>query len=90
MSEKMVQFNGKMTQGQIKELVRGSVEETLNGPLEAEAEQLTQAARCERSEDRRGYRSGHDSRNLTTTSGDVKRGSAAVSVPLQRAASRRV
>ena len=31
--------------GQIKELVRGSVEETLNELLEKEAESLTQAAR---------------------------------------------
>ncbi len=34
--------------------------------------QLTQAARYERSEDRQGYRSGHYNRNLTTTSGDVR------------------
>ncbi len=52
-------------------MVRGSVEETLNELLEKEAEQLTQAARYERSEARQGYRSGHYDRNLTTTSGDV-------------------
>ena len=52
-------------------MVRGSVEETLNELLEAEAEKLTQAARYERSEARQGYRSGHYDRNLTTTSGDV-------------------
>ena len=34
----------------LKELVRGSVEETLNELLEAEAEKLTQAARYERNE----------------------------------------
>ena len=32
---------------------------------------FTQAARYERSKQRQGYRSGHYSRNLTTTSGDV-------------------
>ena len=47
------------------------MEETLNELLEAEAEKLTQAARYERNEQRQGYRSGHYSRNLTTTSGDV-------------------
>ena len=52
-------------------LVRGSVEETLNELLEAEAEKLIQAARYERNEARQGYRSGHYDRNLTTTSGDV-------------------
>ncbi len=72
MSEKIVQLNEEIIKGQIKELVRGSVEETLNGLLEAEAEQLTHAARYERSEERQAYRSGHYQRNLTTTSGDVK------------------
>jgi transposase-like protein len=71
MSEKIVQLNEEVIKGQIKELVRGSVEETLNELLEAEAEKLTQAARYERNEVRQGYRSGHYSRNLTTTSGDV-------------------
>ncbi len=71
MSDKIVQLNEEVIKGQIRELVRGSVEETLNGLLEAEAEKLTQAARYERSEERQGYRSGHYSRNLTTTSGDV-------------------
>ena len=54
MSEKIVQFNEEVIKGQIKELVRGSVEETLNDLLEAEAEKLTQAARYERSEERQG------------------------------------
>lgn len=52
--------------------MRGSVKETLNGLSEAEADKLTQAARCERREELRGYRSGHYSRDLTATSGDVK------------------
>ena len=71
MSEKIVQLNEEIIKGQIKELVCGSVEETLNELLEKEAESLTQAARYERSEARQGYRSGHYDRNLTTTSGDV-------------------
>ena len=71
MSEKIVTLNEEVIKGQIRELVRGSVEETLNELLEAEAEKLTQAARYERNEARQGYRSGHYDRNLTTTSGDV-------------------
>ena len=70
MSEKIVQLNEEVIKGQLKEMVRGSVEETLNELLEQEAE-LTQAARYERNEARQGYRSGHYDRNLTTTSGDV-------------------
>ena len=71
MSEKIVTLNEEVIKGQLKELVRGSVEETLNELLEQEAEKLTQAARYERNEARQGYRSGHYDRNLTTTSGDV-------------------
>ena len=71
MSEKIVHLNKEVIKGQIKELVRGSAEETLNELLEAETEKLTQAARYERNEARQGYRSGHYERNLTTTSGDV-------------------
>lgn len=38
MSNNIVQFNEEIIKGQIKKLVRGSVEETLNELLEAEAE----------------------------------------------------
>ena len=71
MSEKIVQLNEEVIKCQIKELVRGSVEETLNELLEQEAEKLTQAARYEQNEARQGYRSGRYDRNLTTASGDV-------------------
>ena len=59
MSEKIVQLNEEVIKGQIKDFVRGSVEETLNELLEQEAAQLTQATRYERSEARQGYRSAH-------------------------------
>lgn len=59
MSEKIVILNEEALKGQIKELVRGIVEEALNELIEAEAEKLTQAARYERNEARHGYRSGH-------------------------------
>ena len=38
MSKKIVQLNEEVIKGEIKELVRGSVEETLNELLDAEAE----------------------------------------------------
>ena len=71
MSKSIVQLNEEIVKSQIQEMVRKSVEETLNGLLEAEAEKLTQAGRYERNEARQGYRSGHYDRKLTTTSGDV-------------------
>lgn len=57
MADKIVQFNEEVIKGQLKELVRVSVEETLNELLEKEAETLTQATRYERNEARQGYRS---------------------------------
>ena len=45
MSEKIVQLNEEIIKVQIRELVRDSVEETLNELLGKEAESLTQAAR---------------------------------------------
>ena len=82
MSEKIVQLNEELIKGQIKELVRSSVEETLNELLEKEAESLTQAARCERSEARQGYRSGHYDRTAASprppaTSRSICRGARA-------------
>lgn len=71
MSKKIIQFNEEIIKGELKELVRSSVEETLNNLLDQEAKDLTQAAKYERTESRQGYRSGHYDRNLTTTSGDV-------------------
>lgn len=71
MSNKILQLNENAIKEELKELVRGSVEETLNSLLEKEAEELTQAARYERTESRQGYRSGHYERNLATTSGEV-------------------
>ena len=41
MSEKIVQMNKEVLKGQIKELVGGRVEETLNELLEQEAEKST-------------------------------------------------
>lgn len=71
MSNKIIQLNEGIIKDELKELVRSSVEETLNGLLDQEAQQLTNAAKYERTKERQGYRSGHYERNLTTTSGDV-------------------
>jgi transposase-like protein len=70
--EKMIHLNEGAIKSELKDLVRNSVEETLNGLLEQEAQVLTNAAKYERTEDRQGYRSGHYERNLLTSSGEVK------------------
>lgn len=71
MSNSIIELNEAAIKGQLKDLVKNSVEETLNALLDHEADELVNAARYERSGDRKGYRSGHYDRNFTTTSGDV-------------------
>ena len=57
---------------QLGTLVRQSVEDTLNGLLDAEADQLCHAERYERTEARADSRAGHYSRMLHTQAGAVK------------------
>lgn len=71
MSENIIQLNEHAIKTEIKDLVRKSVEETLNTLLNEEADELLNASKYERSKDRHGYRSGHYTRGLTTTSGEV-------------------
>ena len=71
MSEKIIQLNEGIIKDELKELVRSSVEDTLNGLLEKEAEELINASKYERTAEREGYRAGHYDRNLSTTSGEV-------------------
>lgn len=54
------------------EIVRGTVEETLNELLQAEADRLCQAKRYERTESRKDTRAGHYKRNLHTKAGEVE------------------
>ena len=71
MSDNIIQFNEQVIKTELKDLVKQSVEETLNSLLDQEAEELTKASRYERTERRKGYRSGHYMRNLQTTSSNV-------------------
>jgi transposase-like protein len=61
---------GKVRQ-HLEEVVRSSVEETLNGLLEAEADELCGAKRYERSVERLDTRAGHYERKLLTKAGEV-------------------
>jgi len=61
---------GKL-KGHVDEVVRSSVEETLNGLLDAEADQLCLAQRYERSPQRVDTRAGHYARKLETKAGEV-------------------
>ena len=67
----IIQLNQAEIKGQLKDLVRGTVEETLNKLLDEEADRITNAHRYERTEERLDTRAGHYSRKLLTTSGEV-------------------
>jgi transposase-like protein len=68
---KVVQIDEKRIQDHLGELVRGTVEETLNAMLDAEADVLCGAQRYERSPDRTDYRAGTYDRKLHTRAGEV-------------------
>ena len=72
MSNNIIQLNEELLKNDLKDLVRRTVEDTLNELLNHEADKLVNAEKYERSELRQGYRSGHYERNFSTTSGDVR------------------
>jgi transposase-like protein len=68
---KVIQIDENQIREHLGDLVRGSVEETLNKLLDAEADQLCNAARYERTEARQDTRAGHYKRKLHTKAGEV-------------------
>ena len=71
MSKELIHLNGEAIQSELKELVKNSIEDTLNALLDEEAKQLVNAERYARNEERTGYRAGHYDRKFTTTSGEI-------------------
>ena len=69
---KVVQIDEKRIKDHLGELVRGTVEETLNSLLDAEADALCGAQRSERSPERTDYRAGSYDRKLHTRAGEVR------------------
>ena len=67
----IIQLNQEEIKSQLGDLVRQSVEDTLNAMLDAEADQITQAHRYERTEKRLDTRAGHYNRKLETKAGEV-------------------
>lgn len=72
MSGNIIQVNDDFIHTELKNLVKNSIEETLNALLDSEADRLVNAERYARNEERQGYRSGHYERSFTTTAGEVK------------------
>lgn len=81
MSANIVSVDEESLRNDIKNLVRKTVEETLNALLDEEASELVGAERYERTAGREAYRSGHYTRRLVTGAGEVE-----LSVPKLRGA----
>jgi putative transposase len=56
----------------LDKVVRGTVEQTINALLDAEADRLCQAGRYQRTENRKDRRAGHYTRKLDTKAGPVQ------------------
>jgi len=69
--EKIIHFNEAAVKDHLGEMVRSTVEETLNQMLEAEADRLCNAEKYERTEARKDTRAGHYQRKLHTRAGEV-------------------
>jgi putative transposase len=67
----LIRIDDDRVKEHLDKVVRGTVEETLNAMLEAEADRLCNAGRYERSEARRDLRSGSYERKLQTKAGSV-------------------
>lgn len=69
---KVISVNEERIQSHIEGIVRGTVEETLNELLDAEADRLCKARRYERTAERKDTRAGHYKRKLHTKAGEVE------------------
>ena len=68
----VITIDDERIKSHLDRVVRGSVEETLNALLDAEADRLCNAQRYERSQARRDSRAGHYDRKLQTKAGEVR------------------
>lgn len=69
---KVIRIDDSEICGHLDEMVRGTVEETLNAMLDAEADEMCNAQRYERSPERIDTRAGHYKRKLHSKAGEVK------------------
>jgi len=77
---KIIQIDEEGVKDHLGQIVKGTVQETLNAMLDAEADQLCNAQRYERSAERKDTRAGSYRRKLHTRAGEVE-----ITVPKLRA-----
>ena len=68
---RIIQIDEEQVRDHLGEIVRGTVQETLNALLDEEAERLCRAKRYERTDERKDTRAGHYTRKLHTKAGQV-------------------
>ena len=68
----VIKINEARIQDHLGEMVRSTVEQTLNDMLDCEADRLCNAKRYERSDGRADGRAGHYKRKLHTRAGEVE------------------
>lgn len=69
MSKEIIQFDQAMFETRLDTMVREKVERIVNAMLDAEADEIANAARYERTGERKAYRAGHYERKLTAKAG---------------------
>jgi len=70
-SDNIIEINEEKIKDHLGEFVRGTVEETLNALLDAEADAICNAQKYEHSPERKDTRAGYYERNLHTKAGEV-------------------
>lgn len=69
MSKEIIRFDRAMFEGKLDAMVREKAERIVNAMLDAEADEIANAARYERTGERKAYRAGHYERKLTAKAG---------------------
>jgi transposase-like protein len=69
---KIIQINEEEVKEHLGEIVRGTIQETLNALLDEEADRLCNARKYERTEGRKDRRAGYYNRKLQTRAGEIE------------------
>ena len=69
MPENIIQIDQNLLETRLDRLVAEKVAELLNAMLDAEADEIANAAKYERTGERKAYRAGHYDRSLTAKAG---------------------
>lgn len=72
MSKEIIQFDDAMFETKLDAMVRDKVGQIVNAMLDAEADEVANAARYERTGERKAYRAGHYERSLTAKAGKLE------------------